>query len=169
VGLDIYSNIYSSSHKNMKTDGFPLAVKPVSSTGHKILRPRPIGKMRPNIILYNEVHPQGEEISQIVKYDLGKKPDMLIVLGTTISIQNLKEYVGRRPGALEGGGRAERRGRLGPGEDVFDYVALEDVDERATKAACRWKETNPGDWDDHRKATPRVLARYEIVELEPPV
>jgi hypothetical protein len=48
-------------------------------------------------------------------------------------------------------------------------VVLGDVDEWAMKAACRWKETNPGDWDDHRKATPRVLARCEIMELEPPV
>ena len=140
-----------------------------------ILRQRPIGKMRPNIVLYSEVHPQGDDISQIVKYDLGKKPDMLIVMGTTLSIKNLKEYTrlfSREVHSRQGLVVLINKEELGAKawvENVFDYTVLGDVDEWVMKAAHHWKEKNPWDWHKDQEVEPRVHTRYELMEEKPPV
>lgn len=57
------------------------------------MRIRPAGILRPNIILYNEAHPASEIIGQITMYDFKKRPDFLLVMGTSLMIPAVKRLV----------------------------------------------------------------------------
>ncbi|KAK1703306.1 hypothetical protein BDP67DRAFT_549878 [Colletotrichum lupini] len=45
-----------------------------------------VGKLRPDIVLYGEEHPNAHLISPIVTHDLGLSPDLLLILGTSLKI-----------------------------------------------------------------------------------
>ena len=51
------------------------------------------GIYRPDIVLYNEPHPEGEEISSILTADLAKHPDALLVIGTSLKVAGIKKLV----------------------------------------------------------------------------
>lgn len=64
-------------------------------------RPRGIGKLRPNVVLYNEAHKDGEGVGQVVQKDLigsskGKGrsgADLLLVVGTSLRVPGTKRMV----------------------------------------------------------------------------
>ena len=64
-------------------------------------RPRGIGKLRPNVVLYNEAHKDGEGVGEVVQKDLlgsskGKGrsgADLLLVVGTSLKIPGTKRMV----------------------------------------------------------------------------
>jgi NAD-dependent histone deacetylase SIR2 len=56
-------------------------------------RETPRGNLRPNIVLYNEMHPAGDAISEQVRKDLKKNPEVLIVMGTSLKVHGLKQLV----------------------------------------------------------------------------
>lgn len=51
------------------------------------------GIMRPDIVLYNELHPNGDDIAQFIREDLRKSPTILLVLGTSLKVHGLKKMV----------------------------------------------------------------------------
>jgi NAD-dependent histone deacetylase SIR2 len=55
-------------------------------------RARPIGTLRPAVVLYNEPHPQGDEISRQMMRD-AKMGDCLIVMGTSLRVHGCKRLV----------------------------------------------------------------------------
>ncbi|KAH8168651.1 sir2 family protein [Sarocladium implicatum] len=52
-----------------------------------------VGKLRPDIVLYGEEHPNAHLISPIVTHDLALCPDMLLILGTSLRVHGLKIMV----------------------------------------------------------------------------
>lgn len=54
------------------------------------LRSQGVGKMRPRVVLYNEFHPEGDIIGKITTTDLRKRPDCLIIAGTSLQIPGVK-------------------------------------------------------------------------------
>ncbi|GME67282.1 unnamed protein product [[Candida] boidinii] len=56
-------------------------------------RKQVVGILRPRIVLYNEFHPDGEIIGEISTFDLKKRPDCLIVVGTTLKIPGIRRLV----------------------------------------------------------------------------
>ncbi|SCU81765.1 LADA_0C00958g1_1 [Lachancea dasiensis] len=54
------------------------------------MRSQGIGKLRPRVVLYNEIHPEGESIGSVVLKDLKGKPDCLIIVGTTLKIPGVR-------------------------------------------------------------------------------
>ncbi|KAK6337035.1 hypothetical protein TWF718_009820 [Orbilia javanica] len=53
-----------------------------------------VGTLRPNIVLYDELHPQGEAIGQITHYDATRMtPDLLLIFGTSLKVIGLKRIV----------------------------------------------------------------------------
>lgn len=52
-----------------------------------------VGGLRPNIVLYGEEHPQGDEIGTITRADLTSRPDMMIIFGTSLKVHGLKRLV----------------------------------------------------------------------------
>lgn len=55
------------------------------------LRSKGAGKLRPRVVLYNETHPEGDLIGEITSHDIKKKPDCLIVVGTSLQIPGVKQ------------------------------------------------------------------------------
>ena len=59
------------------------------------LRRRSIGILRPNIVLYNEPHPRGDWVASIFEADLKRKPDLLLIIGTSLRIPGCKQFIKR--------------------------------------------------------------------------
>ncbi|PVV00769.1 hypothetical protein BB560_004837, partial [Smittium megazygosporum] len=52
-----------------------------------------VGVLRPDIVLYNELHPHAEVIGRFAEHDLKRKPDLLLVIGTSLNIPGVKRLV----------------------------------------------------------------------------
>lgn len=52
-----------------------------------------VGKLRPDVVLYGEEHPDSQQISTIIQHDISLAPDMLIVMGTSLKVHGLKTVV----------------------------------------------------------------------------
>lgn len=52
-----------------------------------------IGCLRPDVILYGEPHPASERIAKTCNMDMKKKPDCLIIAGTSLKVPGLKRLV----------------------------------------------------------------------------
>lgn len=52
-----------------------------------------VGKLRPDIVLYGEDHPDSQQISSIIQHDISLAPDMLIIMGTSLKVHGLKTVV----------------------------------------------------------------------------
>ena len=52
-----------------------------------------IGTLRPNIVLYNEHHSAGDTIAECAHTDLRKRPDLLLVMGTSLKVTGIKKLV----------------------------------------------------------------------------
>ncbi|XDT39959.1 Sirtuin catalytic domain profile [Nakaseomyces glabratus] len=50
------------------------------------IRSKGLGKLRPRVVLYNEVHPEGDLIGQVSNKDLKQKIDFLLIAGTSLKI-----------------------------------------------------------------------------------
>ncbi|KAI8968493.1 DHS-like NAD/FAD-binding domain-containing protein [Mycotypha africana] len=93
-----------------------------------------VGTLRPAIVLYNEDHPNGESIGQLQVNDLKKKPDLMIVMGTSLKIPALKKFIKQAAKIIheKPGGIVVFVNRTSPTkewEKVFDYEVLGDTDE----------------------------------------
>ncbi|KAH8086847.1 DHS-like NAD/FAD-binding domain-containing protein [Filobasidium floriforme] len=51
------------------------------------------GMLLPSLVLYDQPHPQGEEIITSQDKDLAKKPDCLIIMGTSLKVVGIKRLV----------------------------------------------------------------------------
>ncbi|KAK6463789.1 DHS-like NAD/FAD-binding domain-containing protein [Scheffersomyces coipomensis] len=52
-----------------------------------------IGILRPDIVLYGEHHPQADILAQGLNVDLRARPDLLIVMGTSLKVDGVKKLV----------------------------------------------------------------------------
>lgn len=53
-----------------------------------------VGSLRPNIVLYDEMHPQGDAIGRLTHYDVTRNaPDLLLIFGTSLKVIGLKRLV----------------------------------------------------------------------------
>ncbi|KAJ1644823.1 NAD-dependent deacetylase hst3 [Coemansia asiatica] len=99
------------------------------------------GVLRPDIVLYNEAHPQSEVIGALSEYDLKRRPDLLIVIGTSLKIPGIKRMVKEMSRCVHdcsarakraGAGKAIFINRDEPPrgwEDVFDIFVSGDSDQ----------------------------------------
>ncbi|KAJ1973986.1 NAD-dependent deacetylase hst3 [Dimargaris xerosporica] len=56
-------------------------------------RPISVGRLRPNIVLYNEPHPSGDLIAKVMNSDVRHKPDLLLIMGTRLNVYGCKALV----------------------------------------------------------------------------
>ncbi|KAG0689467.1 hypothetical protein C6P40_004965 [Pichia californica] len=52
-----------------------------------------IGIIRPNIVLYGEEHPYSETFAKNLNKDLNKKPNLLLIFGTSLKVNGVKNLV----------------------------------------------------------------------------
>ncbi|KAL1841093.1 hypothetical protein VTJ49DRAFT_7424 [Mycothermus thermophilus] len=92
-----------------------------------------VGKLRPDIVLYGEDHPQAHLISTLVQHDLSLGPDMLLILGTSLRVHGLKVLVREFAKAVhDRGGKVVFVNFTKPPEsvwaDIIDYWVQWDCD-----------------------------------------
>ncbi|KAI9504047.1 DHS-like NAD/FAD-binding domain-containing protein, partial [Coemansia spiralis] len=99
------------------------------------------GFLRPDIVLYNESHPQGELIGALSEYDLKQRPDLLIVIGTSLKIPGIKRMIKEMSRCVHSCSARTRRAGAGKAifinkgeppkgwDDVFDYYLEGDSDQ----------------------------------------
>ncbi|KAL9136060.1 MAG: hypothetical protein Q9175_002728 [Cornicularia normoerica] len=114
-----------------------------------------IGRLRPRMVLYNESNPDDEAIGAVVKADLLKRPDAVIVVGTSMEIPGVKRMVREMCGIV----RDRRDGvaiwiNRGPPpigkefEDCWDLVVAGDCDQVAQRANMRRWNDEGNDYKD---------------------
>ncbi|QRW21000.1 NAD-dependent histone deacetylase SIR2 [Rhizoctonia solani] len=125
------------------------------------------GTLRPAIVLYDEPHPLGDHIGAVQTNDLGKKPDLLIVMGTSLKVHGLRLLVksfakavhSSRPSPSTNSTTSYpylynvlfvNRTPPPPGEwtSIIDYHIQGDTDTWVTHVLGEWKRSRPGDWED---------------------
>ncbi|OAX42645.1 DHS-like NAD/FAD-binding domain-containing protein [Rhizopogon vinicolor AM-OR11-026] len=126
-----------------------------------------IGTLRPAIVLYDEPHPLGDDIGTIQTSDIARKPDMLIIMGTSLKVHGLKKLVkdfakvvhATGTGTTPNGAPKVQKNWQGkvvfvnktpPGSewsDVIDYHVAGETDEWVEKALEDWKKLRPSDWE----------------------
>ena len=114
-----------------------------------------IGRLRPRMVLYNESNPDDEAIGAVVKADLSKRPDAVIVVGTSLEIPGVKRIVREMCGTVRGrrDGVAVWINRSPPPiakdfEDCWDLVVAGDCDQVAQRANMRRWNDEGNDYKD---------------------
>lgn len=123
-----------------------------------------VGKLRPDIVLYGEEHPQSDLISPIVQYDLSAGPDLLLVLGTSLRVHGLKVMVKEFAKAVHNkGGKVVFINFTKPSEsvwgDIIDYWIEWDCDAWVTDL----KDRKPHLWLSQEEKQEQEKQRRETL------
>ncbi|KAI0068170.1 DHS-like NAD/FAD-binding domain-containing protein [Artomyces pyxidatus] len=130
-------------------------------------RPLKIGTLRPAIVLYDEAHPLGDDIGCIQAADVSRKPDMLIIMGTSLKVHGLRKLVKDFAKAVHASApaidpsSAKSQGKSWMGKVVFinkgapgtewngiiDYHIEGETDVWAAKVLEDWRKLRPADWE----------------------
>ena len=87
-----------------------------------------VGCLRPRIVLYNEFHPDGENIGNISHSDLRSKPDCLIIAGTSLKIPGVRRLCKELAKAVHASnGCVIWINRDQPSVSVVDYLEFIDL------------------------------------------
>ncbi|SCV70853.1 BQ2448_3615 [Microbotryum intermedium] len=107
--------------------------------------------VRPSIVLYGERSPAEESIGSIITYDLSRKPDLLIVMGTTLKIPGFKRLVSDMSKVVRKNGGLtifvnHEKNNAAMWKKVFDYQVIGSTDDFVDRLLKRWKHSRPADW-----------------------
>lgn len=139
-------------------------------TTHEGKRSHGIGRLRPRMVLYNEHNPDDEAIGTVTKQDLQKRPDAVIVVGTTLKVPGVRRIVREMCGVVRdrrGGVAIWINNDLPPVakdlEDCFDIVVQGPCDEIAHRAAMRqwWQPAENTEYSEVSDADDRKAARKQ--------
>jgi NAD-dependent histone deacetylase SIR2 len=134
-------------------------------------RPLKIGTLRPAIVLYDEPHPLGDDIGTIQTADIARKPDMLIIMGTSLKVHGLKKLVKDFARTIHASASSSADGKstssppkktkswagkvifvnrtppAGEWADIIDYHIAGETDAWVEKVVEDWKKMRPADWE----------------------
>ncbi len=141
-------------------------------TNHEGKRSHGIGRLRPRMVLYNEHNPDDVAIGAVTRDDLRKRPDAVIVAGTTLKVPGVRRIVREMCGLVRdrrGGVAIWINNDLPPVtkdlEDCFDIIVQGPCDEVASKAAMpKWDE--PSDEETYKEVTDEQAKLSEAVKVE---
>ncbi|KAJ7040395.1 DHS-like NAD/FAD-binding domain-containing protein [Mycena alexandri] len=121
-----------------------------------------VGSLRPAIVLYDEPHPLGDDIGIIQSADLARKPDMLIIMGTSLKVHGFKKLVkefaktvhsvapSSPSKAKNWSGKVVFVNRTPPAAEwagIIDYHVVADTDTWVERVIEDWKKMRPSDWE----------------------
>ncbi|RUP46110.1 DHS-like NAD/FAD-binding domain-containing protein [Jimgerdemannia flammicorona] len=151
---------FTSQHADLFREGYPPSCPQCEDNERERerlgKRATATGTLRPDIVLYNEHHPYGERIGELQAMDLRRRPDVMIVMGTSLKIVGLKRFVKEAAKVVH----AQRNGkvvfvnRTEPGkewEDVIDYHVLGDTD-RWVELVEEWMDEEERKKEDKENA-----------------
>jgi NAD-dependent histone deacetylase SIR2 len=136
-------------------------------TNHEGKRSHGIGRLRPRMVLYNEHNPDDVAIGKVTQDDLRRRPDAVIVAGTTLKVPGVRRIVREMCGVVR-----DRRGGVAIWinndpppvakdlEDCFDIIVQGPCDEVAKHAAMRrWWE--PAEDDNFSEVSDEEMRKAE--------
>ncbi|EMD00383.1 hypothetical protein BAUCODRAFT_28731 [Baudoinia panamericana UAMH 10762] len=132
-----------------------------------------IGRLRPRMVLYHEDGPDNVAIGTVTAADLKRKPDAVLVVGTTLKVKGLQRIVmemcktvrDRKDGGLAIWINPELPPTTGGFRDLFDIIVQGTCDEVANRAAMpRWDE--PAVPDDYREVSERQADSAAAMQAE---
>ncbi|KAG6877868.1 hypothetical protein C0993_002869, partial [Termitomyces sp. T159_Od127] len=121
-----------------------------------------VGTLRPAIVLYDETHPLGDDIGAIQSADVTRKPDLLIIMGTSLKVHGLRKMVKEFAKTVHAyGSSASSNVKPWQGKvifvnktppatewnDIIDYHVEGDTDSWVEKVIEDWKKMRPADWE----------------------
>ena len=142
-------------------------------TNHEGKRSHGVGWLRPRMVLYDEHNPDQDAIGSVMKEDLRRRPDAVIVVGTSMKIPGVQRIVKELCGIVrdrKDGGLAVWINRdLPPStdglRDRFDVIVQSSCDEVANHAAMRkWNE--PVEQDDFSEVSEDHVRRAAAKKAE---
>lgn len=159
------------THLKMFNDGMPPDCPECLSRAEarvaRSARPTRIGSLRPAVVLYDEPHPLGDDIGTIQSSDLARKPDMLIIMGTSLKVHGLRKLVKEFARTVHGKNSSMRDGKTktwtgkvifvnktppaAEWADVIDYHVAAETDMWVNKVIEDWKKMRPVDWEVQQK------------------
>jgi len=117
-------------------------------------------------VLYGEPHPLGDEIGNMQTTDIARKPDMLIIMGTSLKVHGLKKLIkdfarSVHESAPSNDTLNSSRGKKWAGKVIFvnktppaaewssiiDYHIAGETDEWSSRVISDWKRLRPVDWE----------------------
>jgi NAD-dependent histone deacetylase SIR2 len=129
-------------------------------------RPLKVGTLRPAIVLYDEAHPLGDDIGAIQASDVSRKPDMLIIMGTSLKVHGLRKLVKEFAKAVHASAppdttSAKTQAKNWVGKVIFvnktppssewngviDYHIDGETDAWAHRVEEDWRKMRPSDWE----------------------
>lgn len=123
-------------------------------------RPTRVGSLRPAIVLYDEPHPLGDDIGSIQAADLARKPDMLIIMGTSLKVHGLrklvKDFAKVVHATAPSGSTNNRSGKVifvnktppsAEWANIIDYHVCGETDAWVDKVIMDWRKLRPSDWE----------------------
>ncbi|KAG1828141.1 DHS-like NAD/FAD-binding domain-containing protein [Suillus variegatus] len=127
------------SFENGKAPNCPECISRSEARVARSARALKIGTLRPAIVLYDEPHPLGDDIGTIQTIDIARKPDMLIIMGTSLKL--VKDFAkvvhatgtGTTPSAKW--------------SDIIDCHVAGETDAWVDKVLEDWKKMRPSDWE----------------------
>lgn len=81
TGVRIFSDYLLTS-----SDIHPGFSNPAAARHARSARPLAVGTLRPNIVLYDEAHPLGDEIGALSTRDMTRRPDLLVIMGVLVFV-----------------------------------------------------------------------------------
>ncbi|KAF8807800.1 DHS-like NAD/FAD-binding domain-containing protein [Phlegmacium glaucopus] len=115
-----------------------------------------VGSLRPAIVLYDETHPLGDDIGYIHSADLTRKPDLLIIMGTSLKVHGLRKLVKDFAKTVHSSSSSRKSckvifvNKTAPSSewsDIIDYHICGETDAWTTKVINDWKKMKPADWE----------------------
>ncbi|KAG1904649.1 DHS-like NAD/FAD-binding domain-containing protein [Suillus fuscotomentosus] len=155
------------SFENGKAPNCPECTSRSEARVARSARALKIGTLRPAIVLYDEPHPLGDDIGTIQTIDIARKPDMLIIMGTSLKVHGLKKLVkdfakvvhATGTGTTPSGtpkvqkswqGKVIFVNKTPPGSewsDIIDCHVAGETDAWVDKVLEDWKKMRPSDWE----------------------
>ncbi|KAG2156674.1 DHS-like NAD/FAD-binding domain-containing protein [Suillus bovinus] len=155
------------SFENGKAPSCPECTSRSEARVARFARALKIGTLRPAIVLYDEPHPFGDDIGTIQTMDIARKPDMLIIMGTSLKVHGLKKLVKEFAKVVHATGtgttpngtpRAQKSwqgkvifvNKTPPGSewaDIIDCHVAGETDAWVDKVLEDWKKMRPSDWE----------------------
>ncbi|KAG8219470.1 DHS-like NAD/FAD-binding domain-containing protein [Butyriboletus roseoflavus] len=109
-------------------------------------RPLKVGSLRPAIVLYDEVHPLGDDIGLIQTHDILRKPDMLIIMGTSLKVHGIKKLVKDFAKAVHAS-KTSTTGTPRSAKSWQGKVVFVNKTSTGKRVLEDWKKMRPSDWE----------------------
>jgi NAD-dependent SIR2 family protein deacetylase len=92
-GHQIAPNVAIEVHRSLLPRYILTSALLVQERVRQQQRSTKVGKLRPDIVLYEEVHPLAEDIGRVQQIDLESQPNLLIVMVTSLQVPGIKKLV----------------------------------------------------------------------------